>query len=553
LLGLVAAFALVGVSSAAAAPTWLAPSNISLSTFRSLDPEVSLNPGGEAIATWTGADLGKSGQKVQAASRPAGGSWPTLPQFLSLDGGVSPDLSFNPAGPAIAAWSREVAAGESVIEVADRAQWGTASNPISEASKESGSFFPRVAINSSGDAVAVWQQCTSAEFENCFPEQGKNGKFQVEVAVRRSGVWSTPKALGAPGENAIKVQTAISAGGNVVVVWEDELKAVHAAILKANETTWNEKVLAEGDKSGSPQVAFDAAGNATAVWDIESEEAFRIEASTVNAGSTTWSSPVMISGPLADDALDPMLSVAPAGAALVAWRGEVTNAIEATVRSTAGAAWGPVATVGPAGAKTRRPNVGLNAQGQGIVTWQRETGGISAVEAAVLSGGTWSAPKVVSNAGTSSVESDAAIDGQGNAVVIWRTETSPGNPQLVQVAEYLIGGTPPPPPPAKKSGTASATKRASVKGGAAWITLTCNKVGKCAGVAKLTTTYKGKNRLLGKKAFSIASGKTRVVKVPLSRFGKQLLSKRGGTLRVKLSGTHLRVRNVVLSLPKRRS
>src|SRR3954452_2969782 len=84
--------------SAAAAPTWLAPKPLSVSGNGG-DLTIAVDAAGDAFAAWT-----RSGT-VQAAQRPAGGSW-SAAQDLSNTCVGAPSVRFavNAAGRAVVVW-----------------------------------------------------------------------------------------------------------------------------------------------------------------------------------------------------------------------------------------------------------------------------------------------------------------------------------------------------------------------------------------------------------------------------------------------------------------
>lgn len=132
------------------------------------------------------------------------------------------------------------------------------------------------------------------------------------------------------------------------------------------------------------------------------------------------------------------------------------------------------------------------------------------------------------------------------------TESTPPPPQVV--------GPPPPPPP----GTAIASKLALVKGGAALLRMRCLGTGPCRGVARLVVRVKApkgaksskkraRNVVIGKAGFSIAAGKSKVVRVALTGLGKALVRKAGKRgVRAKLRGSGLVPRAVKLKPPARK-
>ncbi len=123
----------------------------------------------------------------------------------------------------------------------------------------------------------------------------------------------------------------------------------------------------------------------------------------------------------------------------------------------------------------------------------------------------------------------------GKAIAIWRLEGEVESPRQVQAAEYQppegkteqpTGGGPRP-PVTQKSGTASAARVVQVKGGKALVQVRCNKVGKCSGTLNLFKKQSAKKKIfIGKReSFTVGKGKTRTIKVQLTRKGKRLLQR----------------------------
>lgn len=127
-----------------------------------------------------------------------------------------------------------------------------------------------------------------------------------------------------------------------------------------------------------------------------------------------------------------------------------------------------------------------------------------------------------------------------------------------------VGSGPAPPPPPPPPGTAIASKLALVKGGAALLRMRCLGAGPCRGVARLVVRVKApkgaksskkraRNVVIGKAGFSIAAGKSKVVRVALTGLGKALVRKAGKRgVRAKLRGKGLVPRAVQLKPPARK-
>lgn len=74
--------------------------------------------------------------------------------------------------------------------------------------------------------------------------------------------------------------------------------------------------------------------------------------------------------------------------------------------------------------------------------------------------------------------------------------------------------------------------------------LTCSGGGACSGVVKLFD-----HGVIGHATFHLAAGATKVLKVRLTSGGLALLAKKGGSLKVTLSGIGVKHRTLTLIAP----
>lgn len=145
-----------GVQTASRAPgeAWTAPLDlVSGDVFDT--PALAVDAQGEATALWQQND--GTGWVVTSASLPAGGAW-SSPVELSARGSDSwdPQVAVDPAGNATAVWSHEVSAGR-VAEGARRPTGGEWSEPV-ELSDGGQGFSPQLAVDPAGNATAAWSR-----------------------------------------------------------------------------------------------------------------------------------------------------------------------------------------------------------------------------------------------------------------------------------------------------------------------------------------------------------------------------------------------------------
>jgi hypothetical protein len=403
---------LLAAASAGAAPTWLAPAKLSTLGQNAEQPQISVDPQGDALAVWERFNV------IEVSSRPAGsaswqapvtlsntkdmasaaqvaldsqgdsvavwesfdgseyaiegaarsglnGSWqaPVVLKLLGTMPSAGPDLAIDPRGDAIAIWPRE----EKTVEVAGRPAGGVFQKPETLSSSAQAQHRAEVGIDAAGDVTAVWEEDIGGEI------------FTEASSKPFGGKWQTAVSLSAAGGNANEPRVAVDSQGDAVAVWErfEGEEIIEAASKPRSGPVWNKAValtkpeLGKGEPAGQ-QVAIDGQGDAVAVWSRTNGLHDFVEAAEGRTSSSVWQSPITLSGPGA-------------------------NVEEA-------------------------PQVGVNERGDAVVVWERSNGASEIVEAASGSAasGSWQAPLALSAAGQNASEQQVALDEQGNAVAAWK-------------------------------------------------------------------------------------------------------------------------------------
>ncbi len=187
-----------------AAGDWGAGRRLSVPAAATEAPQLGMDRLGNAVAVWhrsSGRD-----SVVQAAVRPDGGSWST-PQDLSppAEAAFNADVAVE-AGRITAVWAAKDGLW-SVICTSSRAVAGNWEPAQTISGPFSSGYWPVVAMDDRGGAVAAWQWWDGAY-------------LVVQVAVRPAGGrWSAPETLSRPGQNASRPRLAMDAEGNAVVAW----------------------------------------------------------------------------------------------------------------------------------------------------------------------------------------------------------------------------------------------------------------------------------------------------------------------------------------------
>jgi hypothetical protein len=345
--------------------TWQAPVNLSLRGQSANEPQVVLDGQGDAIAVWdayNGVTF-----NVQAAFRPAGGAWQESAPLSAeeIPGADTPQVAVDSKGDAIAIWHRGGPFG-GAVQTAFRPVDGTWQAPakVSELG-----FDPQITFDAQGNALAVWEHY-----------DGSN--YIVQSASKPVGVeWQTPVNVSEAGETAERPQVAVDDHGNAIAVWHrwtDGLfstRIVQAAFRPAGAEAWQAPVNISEPGATNPQIAFDGQGNAIAVWSGNGA-AFK------PAGGP-WQAPVELEP--GGEAQSPQVAFDGHGNALVVWPS--SNRIQAATRSADGVWQAPVTLFTAEGAYDPRvgaydPQVAFDEQGDAVTVWDHDNGTSEVIESA---------------------------------------------------------------------------------------------------------------------------------------------------------------------------
>ncbi|HMI98544.1 MAG TPA: PASTA domain-containing protein [Gaiellaceae bacterium] len=338
----------------------------------------------------------------------------------------NPHVALDGSGNAVAVWQ-----SDGLVQAGVRpagGSWGARQ----DISARVGATDPQVALDPAGDAVVVWVR-----------SDGSNSR--VQAATRAAGgPWGPPQDLFAVGQFGGGPQVALDAGGNAVVVWvrsDGSSPSVQATVRPAGGTWATPQDLsAAGLHAYAPDLGVNAAGDAVVVWESsDSQNGSRaVVQGAVRPAGGMWSPPEDIS---VGDSSDPQVALDSAGNAIAAWEDFPGGGspVEAAVRP-AGGAWGDPEVVSAQDDLAIRPRIALDSAGNAVALWTRlELSGWSVRAAARLSGGSWGAPQDLSASGEFAFLPELALNPAGDAVAVWSrfAESS----EVVQAATRSAGGT----------------------------------------------------------------------------------------------------------------
>jgi hypothetical protein len=125
-------------------------------------------------------------------------------------------------------------------------------------------FAPRVAVNASGNAVAVWTE-----------SRGSVGSIVSARYSSASGTWTAPVPIESNTQSADRPEVAIDVNGNAQAVWTQKIDAseTHAsgytARFDAAAGSWGAPLLFEQstESAFAPLVGLDDTGRALIAWE----------------------------------------------------------------------------------------------------------------------------------------------------------------------------------------------------------------------------------------------------------------------------------------------
>ena len=239
-------------------------------TGDAVQPQVAVDPEGNAIAVWAEFDVDDDRFNIRSSRYEAGMDWGAVETVESDDTGdaSAPQVVMDPNGNAIAVWEQFIGNQNRFIIFSARwtssGGWGTAQSIDDDNAGDAED--PEIAVDAAGNAMAVWQQ---------FDDPGSEDP-RVDIWSNRYTLsdnrWGTPELVETDDAgDASTPQVAMGPNGDAIAVWV-QFDGRRFDIW-SNRYTLNvgwgraERIETEDGGPGStPQVAMDPNGNALAVW-----------------------------------------------------------------------------------------------------------------------------------------------------------------------------------------------------------------------------------------------------------------------------------------------
>lgn len=297
------------------------------------NPQVAFDSEGNAMAVWSQDDEehGFTPSIYASRYRASENSWVTaLPVEDGDDPSSDPQIAFDSSGNAMAVWIQKDGndnyfSVQANYRPADDDNWTTGAAQVIENLDEGHADNPQVTFDSDGDAIAVWEQ-GDGEYDNIYANRYTADAGWNATADRIEN--NDSEGAGDAGDP----QIAIDSDGNAIAVWEQidndgsgnvSRSSIYASRSSASSDGWEQEQLLEdldGSKSASnPQIVFDSNGNAIALWSQDTgSQSDGIYANYYTASTTSWATAERIEDET-EEARNPQLAIGSGDHAIAVW------------------------------------------------------------------------------------------------------------------------------------------------------------------------------------------------------------------------------------------
>jgi hypothetical protein len=277
-------------------------------------PHVAMGPNGNGIAVW--AQMTNTQYSILASRYISGTGWAASELLETDDTNMAlwPKVAIDSAGNAICVWAQVSGSYLSVFanRYTEEGGWGGA-EPIHPAATGDADA-PQIAINPSGNAICVWQQ-----------SNGTTNSIWANTYISPTG-WGTLDILEVGDGDALNPQIAIDPSGNAIAVWsqvDGGQTNIMANYYDFSDTDWSgaETIDLESGVAANPQIALDPWGDGLAVWQQVSGTYSSIFASRYVSG-TGWSAAILIETNETGNATLPRIAIDTQGFGIAVWQHE---------------------------------------------------------------------------------------------------------------------------------------------------------------------------------------------------------------------------------------
>jgi len=273
---------------------------------------------------------------------------------------------------------------------------------------------PYIAIDSNGNAFAVWRQYDGLNW-NVFANRYEIGKG-----------WMGAELIEDNDVTCEGIRIAVDGLGNAIAIWYQLNQTTWLYNIWANRyevaTGWGDAFLLETDDSGNaelPDIAADAAGNYIAVWSQSDGSVYNLMACRYEIG-IGWGSVTSIETNNTANTRFSQIAFDDNGNAIVVWRQRWS--MQDTVwsnRYELGIGWGTAEQIGDS-CDNGFPELTVDRNGNATCVWQHMVVFYEVWGNHYEIGSGWETNTLLkSNPPENIIDPDVASDGNGRAIAVW--------------------------------------------------------------------------------------------------------------------------------------
>ncbi len=350
------------------------------------EPQININASNSAVAVWTATTEGVPYVETSYSSD-GGATWgeattindpPEVPHLLET---CVPQITINDSSRAVIVFNQTNTLGtKTVIQASyssdSGASWLNPDNILTLSAEDTNAINPQIILNNTGQAITVWQ--TNNE---------DNKIIQATYSTDNGENWSSPTDLSATGQDAAEPQIAMNDSGEAIAVWYRSNGAntiVQAAYSSDGGQNWSSPInlSSTGQNAAASQIAINSSGKAIAIWHRSNGSNTIVQSSYSSDKGASWSTPTNLST-TGQDASSAQIALNDSDLALTSWHrstGENTR-VQSTYSLNAGASWSNNFNFSAEGASGSNSQLALNSNGLSGYIWKLNTGENNEIQA----------------------------------------------------------------------------------------------------------------------------------------------------------------------------
>ncbi len=346
-----------------------------------------------------------------------------------------PQVAMDGSGNAIAVWSQSDGTRYNIwanLYVVGTG-WGAAE--LIETNDAGDAYTPQVAVHESGNATATWSQWDGA-FYNIWANQ-----YVVGTG------WGTPELVETDGDSySTGPLVVIDPSGNVTVMWArsyDLLESPEDVLMNRYvDGSWGtpRELDLVDEIVSSRDLAVDDNGNVTFVWTQYVDYHYRIYYSRYYP-SSDWSYPFLLSDLNAGYSANPCVAFDDYGRGIAVWQGDDSSCPNITSRRyVIGSGWGPLEPLETFDDDATSPQIAMDGSGNATVVWVQSgvlPGLYHIFSNRYVVGVGWGTAEPVEAIPGQARNPHVAMDGSGNAIAVWQEYD--GMVLSIFAARYVVG------------------------------------------------------------------------------------------------------------------